>query len=111
MGDDLEPAAYRAKYQYSPGEHLFRERKGQLPVRVDDEEVDELFAAEDIIQLIEEQIERHEDEHQEVHECNIDDCPYDMDTDEHIDEELMIVGRKQSLKALKSRISSQEVDT
>lgn len=71
---------------------------------------DRMFAAEDIIQLIEEQIERHEEEHEEVRECNIDDCPYDRDTDEHLDEELMIVGRKQSLKALKSRICSLEVE-
>jgi hypothetical protein len=68
------------------------------------------FLGRDIIQLIEDQIDDFEEKHQEVQECNIDQCEYDMTAQEHVNEEFMLVGRKQALRDLKSRISSQEVE-
>lgn len=56
-----------------------------------------LYAASDIIQLIEKWIEKHDEEHKEIIECE------DEDHDHEILEP-MAVGRKQSLENLKSII-------
>lgn len=59
---------------------------------------------EKILELVEERLEDAKEKKLEVSKCDIEECDYDMDEQEHIEEELMMVGRKQALREIKSNI-------
>jgi len=57
-----------------------------------------------ILELVEERLEDAKEKKLEVSKCDIEDCPYEMDEQDHVNEELMMVGRKQALREIKSNI-------
>ena len=57
-----------------------------------------------ILELVEERLEDAKEKKLEVSKCDVENCPYDMSREEHEDEEIVMVGRKQALREIKSNI-------
>jgi len=57
-----------------------------------------------ILEIVEERLEDAKEKKLEVSKCDLEDCPYEMDEQDHVDEELMMVGRNQALREIKSNI-------